>query len=242
MPVIFTFEIDGTICSIVEGSQYELARPFEHIIEEINRLHEAGHVIKVLSSRGVGSGEDFTEMTRRQLSEWGLKYHDLIVAAKADVESSSDNGLVHVEAWLKPTPPVRGVVAGAFDLIHPGYVRMFADAKGACTHLTVALHVDPSVERPSKLRPVLTIDERVLILRSIRYVDDVIVYHSEDDLYELLRDGEFDVRFIGDDYRDQPEKITGGDLNINIHWIDRSHSYSTTRMKKAIHDTVAEKT
>jgi glycerol-3-phosphate cytidylyltransferase len=116
---------------------------------------------------------------------------------------------------------------------------MFATAKRECTHLTVALHVDPSRDRHSKLRPVLTVDERSLVLKSIRYVDDVITYETEDDLYALLKTGKFDARFLGDDYRDK--SITGSDLDIRIHWIDRSHEYSTTRMKRLIHDTVAER-
>ena len=37
----------------------------------------------------------------------------------------------------------KGIIAGAFDVIHPGYIRMFKDAKTHCNHLTVALHEDP---------------------------------------------------------------------------------------------------
>ena len=38
---------------------------------------------------------------------------------------------------------VKGIVAGAFDIIHPGYIRMFKN-DGICNHLTIALHDDPS--------------------------------------------------------------------------------------------------
>jgi glycerol-3-phosphate cytidylyltransferase len=238
--MIYCFDIDGTICTTVEDSQYQLAQPFEHVIQEINRLYGAGNVIKMMTARGSVSGKDYTDLTQRQLAEWGVKYHELIMNTKPHAHLFVDDRGIHIDAWLAQVTPVRGIVAGAFDIIHPGYVRMFAEAKRFCTHLTVALHVDPSVQRPTKLKPVLTVEERATILKSIRYVDEVVTYDTEEDLRHLLERGDFDVRFIGDDYRYQPEKITGRDLDIAVHWIDRTHSYSTTNMKRAIYESVAE--
>ena len=60
-----------------------------------------------------------------------------------------------------------GVIAGNFDVIHPGYVRMFKDAKRHCNHLTVALHLDPSIERDIKLKPIHTKEERKEILMAL---------------------------------------------------------------------------
>jgi glycerol-3-phosphate cytidylyltransferase len=238
--MIYCFDIDGTICTSVEDSQYELAEPFTHVIQEINRLHDKGDVIKMMTARGSVSGKDYTELTERQLSDWGVRYHELIMNTKPHAHLFVDDRAIHVDAWMEKITPVRGIVAGAFDIIHPGYVRMFAEAKRVCTSLTVALHIDPSIQRPTKLKPVLTIEERTTILKSLRYVDEVVTYDTEEDLYGLLKQGDYDVRFIGDDYRDQPDKITGGELDIAVHWIDRSHSYSTTSLKRAIYDTIAE--
>jgi glycerol-3-phosphate cytidylyltransferase len=238
--MIYCFDIDGTICTSVDNSNYDLAEPRTNVIQAINRLYDEGHVIKMMTARGSVSGKDWTDLTRRQLREWGVKHHELIMNKKPHAHLFVDDRAIHVDTWIDQTPAVRGVVAGAFDVIHPGYVRMFADAKRVSTHLTVALHRDPSLERPSKLKPVLTTEERSVILKSIRYVDEVVVYSTEDEFYELLAHGHFDVRFIGDDYKDQPQNITGIDLDIEIHWIDRSHSYSTTSLKRAIHDTVAQ--
>ncbi len=239
--MIYCFDIDGTICSSVEGSKYEEAKPYKHVIEQINRLYDEGHTIKMMTARGSVSGQDHTELTKQQLREWGVQHHELIMNTKPHAHLFVDDRGIHVDAWLEQLPPVRGVVAGAFDIIHPGYVQMFAEAKHICTHLTVALHRDPSLQRATKLKPVLTTQERTFVLKAIRYVDEVVVYDTEADLYDLLKSGGFDVRFIGDDYKDQPQNITGADLDIDIHWIDRSHSYSTTSMKRAIHDTVAGK-
>ena len=69
-------------------------------------------------------------------------------------------------------PPIRsqtliGIVAGNFDVIHPGYVRLFEDAKeNACNYLIVALQGDPTIERPDKCKPVQSIEEREYILNN----------------------------------------------------------------------------
>jgi glycerol-3-phosphate cytidylyltransferase len=132
----------------------------------------------------------------------------------------------------------KGVIAGAFDVYHPGYVQMLKEAKSKCDCLIVLLHTDPSIERPNKLKPILSIDERKELLLSIRYVDDVIKYTYEEQLYDLLKMGEFDVRFLGDDYVNKP--FTGDNLPIPIHYLDRSHGWSTTKFKNLIHGSIFE--
>ena len=127
---------------------------------------------------------------------------------------------------------LKGVIAGNFDVIHPGYIEMFKEMKKNCTVLIVLLNTDPSIERPSKLKPILSPDERKEVLESIKYVDDVIRYTYEEQLYDLLKIGEFDVRFLGEDYVGKP--FTGDDLRIPIHYLDRSHGWSTTKFKKLI--------
>lgn len=127
---------------------------------------------------------------------------------------------------------VKGVIAGNFDVIHPGYIKMFKEMKKNCTVLIVFLHTDPSIERPHKLKPILSSEERREMLLSLKYVDDVIRYTYEEQLYDLLKFGEFDVRFLGDDYVNKP--FTGDDLKIPIHYLNRDHGWSTTKFKKLI--------
>ena len=126
----------------------------------------------------------------------------------------------------------KGVTAGNFDVLHPGYIEMFKEMKKNCSVLIVLLHTDPSIERPEKLKPILSSRERKDMLESIKYVDDVIRYTYEEQLYDLLKLGQFDVRFLGDDYKDKP--FTGDDLKVPIHYIDRSHGWSTTKFKRLI--------
>lgn len=131
---------------------------------------------------------------------------------------------------------LKGVIAGNFDVIHPGYIAMFKEMSLNCDSLIVLLHTDPSIERPNKLKPILSADERKEILLSLKYVDDVIRYTYEEQLYDLLKVGEFDVRFLGDDYKGKP--FTGDDLKIKIHYLDRSHGWSTTKFKNLIAESV----
>ena len=127
---------------------------------------------------------------------------------------------------------IKGVIAGNFDVIHPGYIKTFKECKENCDHFTILLHSDPTIERPTKLKPVLTIEERIEILYSIKYIDQIEVYTYENELIELFKNGEFNVRFLGDDYIDKD--FTGSNLNIPIHYISRDHGWSTTKFKKLL--------
>ena len=75
---VYCFDIDGTICDQVVGD-YNLARPRIDRIKKINELAALGHTIKIFTARGSKSGLDWTDDTRRQLADWGLVYHELIL-------------------------------------------------------------------------------------------------------------------------------------------------------------------
>tara|TARA_B100002019_G_scaffold253396_1_gene234909 strand:+ start:103 stop:522 length:420 start_codon:yes stop_codon:yes gene_type:complete len=129
-----------------------------------------------------------------------------------------------------------GIVCGAFDVIHPGYIHMFMDAKTVCEKLVVLLQTDPTIDRPEKMKPTQSPEDRELILRSIRFIDDVVFYTTEKDLYNLLKKDFYDVRILGTDYLDK--NYTGKDLEREIYWHDRSHGYSSTKFKKNIMESL----
>ena len=116
---------------------------------------------------------------------------------------------------------------------------MFKDAKKHCNHLTVALHLDPSIERDVKLKPVHTKEERKEILLALQDVDDVIYYEVENGFLNYLKSGEYHVRFLGTDYL--KGNYTGKDIPIDIVWLNRNHDYSTTRLKTLIYKSVKER-
>ena len=133
----------------------------------------------------------------------------------------------------------KGVIAGNFDVIHPGYIKTFKVCKENCDHFIILLHSDPTIERPEKLKPILSIEERVEILDSIKYIDEIQVYTYEKELIEILKNGDFSIRFLGDDYLDKD--FTGSHLNIPIHYISRDHGWSTTKFKNAINKSFKSK-
>ena len=129
-----------------------------------------------------------------------------------------------------------GVIAGNFDVIHPGYIKMFKECKTYCKQLIVLLHIDPSIERPEKLKPILTKQERTEILTSIKFINGIANYTYEKELVDLIYRLNPDIRFLGDDYRGKT--YTGFELDIPIHYLNRDHGWSTTKFKKLIADTL----
>ena len=129
-----------------------------------------------------------------------------------------------------------GVIAGNFDCIHPGYIHMFKECQEYCDQLIILLHDDPSIERPEKLKPVLSVYERREMLTYIVKGCTILTYNTEAELTFLLKSIEPDVRFLGDDYLFT--EYTGKELFIPIHYINRSHDWSTTKFKKLITDEI----
>ena len=129
---------------------------------------------------------------------------------------------------------IKGFLAGAFDIMHPGYIAMFKEAREHCDYLIVGLNKSPEMQ--GKLKPILSVEERLETIRSIRYVDLVLTYSGEDELYNILQDSEIGVRFLGDDYKGK--NITGESLNIPIHYLDRSHGWSATKFKTLIYKQI----
>ncbi len=133
----------------------------------------------------------------------------------------------------------KGIIAGSFDIIHPGYIQMFIEAKENCDHLIIALQDDPTIDRPHKLKPVQSWKERKEILNSIKYIDEILYYSTEKQLYDLLKNTTYDVRILGSDYINK--SFTGDDLNKKIYFCKREHNYSLTDLKNRIYNSLKDK-
>ncbi len=122
-----------------------------------------------------------------------------------------------------------GFACGVFDLFHAGHVLMLKECKEHCDYLIVALNKAENISaaiNPGKKKPLFTIEERKLIMASCRYVDEVLVYNSEEDLLEIMKSKKIDVRFLGEDYKGKA--ITGEELGIAIYYTNRGHGLSTS--------------
>ena len=127
---------------------------------------------------------------------------------------------------------VIGFTAGNFDLLHPGYICTFEEAKRHCDKFLVFLQRDPSATRYTKYKPVIPLYERYRTLMAIQYIDDVYMYQTEEDLYELIKFWKPQVRILGEDYIGKP--FTGDDLPLKVIYTTRSHDWSTTKLKDLI--------
>ena len=232
--MIYCFDLDGTICSITKNNNYPNAIPMQDVVDTVNKLYENNRIL-IFTARGASSGIDWRDLTAKQLDEWGVKHHELIMGQKPSFDLMIDDKAINAEVWRKQnTKKVSGVVAGSFDVLHPGYIRLLKDAKNYCNYLTVCLHTNPSDENINKIPPVLTVNERKEILSSIKYVDEIIIYNTEMELETILEDNKFDVRIIGSDY--VGKKITGEEHTSKIVFHDRCHGWSTTKYKTKIYD------
>ncbi len=129
-----------------------------------------------------------------------------------------------------------GITFSCFDVLHAGHLKMLEEAKSQCDYLIVGLQIDPTVDRPQKNKPVQSIVERYIQLKSCRFVDEIVPYSTEADLMEILQSFKIHVRIIGEDYVDK--HFTGKqyceDNDIRIYYNGRKHPYSSTYLKKRI--------
>ena len=125
-----------------------------------------------------------------------------------------------------------GFTCSCFDLLHAGHILMLKDAKKQCNQLIVGLQIDPTLDRPEKNKPLQTLEERKIQLEAVKYIDEIIIYKTEKDLYELLKKIKPDIRILGSDYRNQ--RFTGDNLNIKIFYHTRNHDFSSSNLRKKI--------
>ena len=124
---------------------------------------------------------------------------------------------------------IKGFTAGAFDLTHAGHYMMFEECKKHCNYLVVGLQTDPTTDRPEKHKPIQSLYERAIQLDACKWIDDIIIYHTELQLYDLLKNiVKPDIRFLGADHKGKP--FTGDNLNIKIIYNSRNHNYSSSNL------------
>jgi glycerol-3-phosphate cytidylyltransferase len=138
---------------------------------------------------------------------------------------------------LKEQGKVIGITFSQFDMLHAGHIAMLAEAKNHCDYLIAGLQTDASIDRPdSKNAPIQSVVERQIQLAAVRYVDEIVVYQTEQDLVDLLLILPVDVRILGVEY--QHEEYTGkheGHMRgIRPIFNGRDHSFSSSSLRKRV--------
>ena len=130
-----------------------------------------------------------------------------------------------------------GITFSTFDMLHAGHIAMLSEAKNHCDYLIAGLQTDPTIDRPdTKNHPVQSIVERQIQLAACRYVDEVVVYQTEEDLTDLLLILPVDVRILGVEYQGmefsgQDECLTRG---IELIFNGRDHSFSSSSLRRRV--------
>jgi glycerol-3-phosphate cytidylyltransferase len=130
-----------------------------------------------------------------------------------------------------------GITFSTFDMLHAGHIAMLAEAKNHCDYLIAGLQTDPTIDRPDvKNKPVQSIVERQIQLSATRYVDEVVVYQTEQDLVDLLLILPLDVRILGVEYegKDFTGKKECESRGIDLIYNCRDHSFSSSSLRKRV--------
>jgi len=131
-----------------------------------------------------------------------------------------------------------GFNCSSFDLFHAGHVTMLKMEKQLCDHLIVALQVDPTIDRPgTKNKPVQSVYERYVQLQGCKYIDEILVYQTEEDLLNLIQTQKIHIRFLSEEYKDRD--FTGKqyciDHGIELYFHLRKHKYSSTELRNRVY-------
>ena len=129
-----------------------------------------------------------------------------------------------------------GFTCSTFDLLHAGHITMLEEAKHHCEYLIVGLQNDHRLDRPEKHGPIQSIVERQIQLAAVKYVDEIVIYNTEQDLLDLLLTLPINVRILGDEYK--TKDFTGKDIakqrGMKIIYNGRDHSFSSTSLRKRV--------
>ena len=137
-----------------------------------------------------------------------------------------------------------GITFSTFDMLHAGHIAMLSEAKNHCDYLICGLQTDPTIDRPeTKNRPIQSIVERQIQLSACRYVDEVVVYQTEQDLVDLLLILPLDVRILGIEYaeKDFTGRWEGSERGIELVFNSRDHSFSSSSLRKRVAHAETEK-
>jgi len=221
----YCFDIDDTLLKY--HGDYQLSTPIQHRIDRLNRLYDQGHTIILMTARGMSSGKEYTDLTKKQLDQFGIKYHELIMGKKPNADLFIDDKGIGVEEWDKRSDDIVWL-NGCFDILHRGHIEMFKYAS-SFGKVIVGTDSDSRIKAmKGSSRPINCLEDRMELLRSLRWITEVVSFDSDEELCLLLRRYTPKYRVLGGDYRSPDSKIVGCEYSGSIVFFDRLEDYSTT--------------
>jgi D-beta-D-heptose 7-phosphate kinase/D-beta-D-heptose 1-phosphate adenosyltransferase len=116
---------------------------------------------------------------------------------------------------------------GCFDIIHVGHIELFRYAKSLGNQLIVGIDSDLRVKKlKGENRPINCEHDRKILLESIKYIDKVFIFDSQNDMRDILKSLAINTIVVGDDYKNK--YVTGSELINNVIYFPKLPRYSTT--------------
>lgn len=126
-------------------------------------------------------------------------------------------------------------VNGAFDILHIGHIKLLKHA-AAMGYLRVGIDTDDRIkELKGPTRPFNCFKDRKEMLESLRFVDEVVGFGSEQELIDQIKLYQPDVMIVGSDYRDK--RVIGAEHSKNVRYFERIAEISTTTILSYEKDT-----
>jgi len=127
------------------------------------------------------------------------------------------------------------IVNGTFDILHKGHLKMLEYARSLGDQVLVCIDSDSRVkELKGTSRPINNQYDRAFMLASLRYVDMVWTFDSDENLIKQIKLYNPDIMVKGSDWKDKP--IVGEEFCGRIEFFERIHGYSTTETIQHITD------
>nr|WP_325210320.1 adenylyltransferase/cytidyltransferase family protein [Salinibacterium sp.] len=145
---------------------------------------------------------------------------------------------MHSDIPQQPLPPIRiGYAAGAFDLFHIGHLNVLRRARELCDHLIAGVVSDEMLELTKGARPVVPLEERLEIVRSVRFVDEAVAEVVPDKL-ETWRSVRFTHFFKGDDWKGTERGLAleraFSAVGVEVVYFPYTDGTSSTRLRRAL--------
>jgi len=120
-------------------------------------------------------------------------------------------------------------INGCFDILHRGHIELFKYAKSLGDKLFVGIDSDSKIKKDKGFdRPFNNLKDRVILLDSIKYIDQVKTFNSKEILENLIKNLTPDIIVVGSDWKGK--EIVGGSYTKKIVYFDRIKNYSTTNI------------
>ena len=118
---------------------------------------------------------------------------------------------------------------GCFDILHRGHIELFRYAKSLGDELVVGIDSDKKVkEDKTKDRPINTLQDRIFMLQSIKYIDKVIPFDTTKELRDTIKWYRPNIMVIGSDWKGK--EVIGDMFTDKLVFFDRVGDYSTTNI------------